>query len=628
MLYPAYKWVDVAYGNVNRRNNVTEITKVSPPDVPDCYRTVYRYPDEFREHVRRTGSVRGYQGPAYADWFPIDIDDQDLEMALKNARQALNELLVNYEVDLAQLWCFFSGAKGFHILIPSVMFNPRPGPELPQVFKKMAVRMFQGVKLDPVIYDITRLFRLSNTKHSKTGLYKIPLEAREILHLSVDEIKALAREPRKIEFVQEQEPNEALTALYRACLEEVKAPAAAFASIQGDALLPAEAKLCYYKLLEGVGEGNRDNAALRLAVHFRKQGLPGQIVRGMLLAWNERNTPPMPPEQVEKVVRQAFANAYDFGCNDPVLREVCDEKCYIRRRQAERNRVTAAKVYSMEDARAAYERYLKELDARKIRLGVPVLDRKMRGIAPGEVCEIIARAGVGKTAFLMNIISYVALNQKVPILFFSMEQPIVQVFERAAQITTEMPGAEIEDMAKRNDPNLETVFRATLMNYPNVYVVDEDFLTYEELRAFVEVAERDKIGDKVRLICIDYLGRMTGEYGSAYEVTSALAKLVKRLAKDLDVAIIYLHQTSRAGKTGADPVTLDMARDSGVCEEAADFVLGLWRPDMDKAEAQKAEEEELRVAVLKNRKGPLCQTKLKMHKPSLCIRPGEEPPWP
>ncbi|HHV62350.1 MAG TPA: AAA family ATPase [Firmicutes bacterium] len=624
MKYPDYKWIDVAVGGPHKRNNVVDGTKWKvPANIPDCFKTVYRYPDAFLEHFRKTGSVSGYNGPVYADYFPIDIDDTSLEAALDKARNVLNQLLVNYEVNLEELWIFFSGKKGFHILIPADMFGFEPSPLLPRVFKAMASRIVQGVQIDPTIYDTVRLFRLANTKHGESGLYKVPLEAREILHLGVEEIRELAKAPRKLESTSERSENPSLAALYRECLALVNSPQQPAVEEKRERILPKDAKLCYYSILEGVHEGERDNAALRLAVHFKKQGFPGNVVLGLLQGWNRHNSPPLEESELEKAVNQAFSHEYDFGCNDETLKAHCSEKCYLKRRKDLESRITAQKIYSMQEARDKYHEYVKELGLRKIYLGYHYLDKAMRGIAPGEVCEIMARAGVGKTAFLLNIIRHVALDQKVPVLFFSLEQPVVQIFERAMQISTGCEGAELEKRVRKQDPEMSDLYELTLQNYKDVYVVDEDFLTYEELRDFIILAEREKIQRKVRLVCVDYLGRMSGEYGTAYEVTSALAKLLKRLAKELDVALIYLHQTSRAGRTGAEPVTLDMARDSGVVEEACDFVLGLWRPDIEKQEAHKSPEEELKVALLKNRKGPLCQVSLKFKKSYLTITQWE-----
>lgn len=57
------------------------------------------------------------------------------------------------------------------------------------------------------------------------------------------------------------------------------------------------------KLLQGVPEGQRDDAATRLAGHFLGKGLPESEVLALLLAWNQRNQPPLPEKDVEKCVR-------------------------------------------------------------------------------------------------------------------------------------------------------------------------------------------------------------------------------------------------------------------------------------------------------------------------------------
>ncbi|MCL6478490.1 MAG: bifunctional DNA primase/polymerase [Peptococcaceae bacterium] len=56
-------------------------------------------------------------------------------------------------------------------------------------------------------------------------------------------------------------------------------------------------------LLRGVPEGQRDDACTRLAGHFFGKGLPESEVLALLLAWNQRNQPPMKEREVEKCVR-------------------------------------------------------------------------------------------------------------------------------------------------------------------------------------------------------------------------------------------------------------------------------------------------------------------------------------
>ncbi len=616
MRYPEFKWIEVAFNGAQNRGNILMASELKIPDNGvDCYRTLFRYPKQFKEYFDQNQTVKGYKGLVYADFFPVDIDSNNLQEAHENTKNLLEKLLKHYELDLDGLWLFFSGAKGFHVLIPAGLFDYQPSDDMPMVFREIAKELTEDVKIDTSIYDYVRLFRLNNTINSKTGLYKIQLLPSEILNCSIDEIKELAKEPRKLQTNKIKNDSEILRELYRSCQKKANKPVKNNEETIDKIVPPRGAKLCYYNLMNGVEQGNRDNACLRLGVHWLKE-FPSDMVQSMLHAWNTRNNPPMDINQVEKVFKSALGGNYDFGCRDSILSEYCDPKCKLKGKEDEK--ITADKIYTIDEARIKYEEYIARLKERKIVLGFKSLDWHLRGIAPGEVCEVMARTGVGKTAFLLNVIRNVISGQGIPVLFFSLEQPLAQIYERTVQISTEEPGRRVEEgflLEKAAD----TLHSLVSHFYKSLYVVDEDMLTYEDLKEYIQVAARDKINQIPPLVCIDYLGRMRGGRGTAYEVTSELARLLKKLAKELDIAILYLHQTSRMGKTGAEEISLDMARDSGVVEEAADFIIGMWRPDMNKPEFQENSEERIVIAVLKNRKGRLGKAEYKFKKTYLKI---------
>lgn len=634
MLYPEFRWIEVAVGGASRRGQLVEIGAFRvPKGAKDAYRTVFRYPDAMREHVRQRGSVAGYHGPLYADWVPIDIDSSDLGEAHDAARSVLNQLLHRYEVNLAEVPCFFSGAKGFHILLPAEMLGLEPATDMPVALKRMVPALFDGVRIDTTIYDAVRLFRLTNTINSKTGLYKIPLTAAEVLHQTTSEILELAKSPRRVEFPHEFVLNGALAELYREALAAVRSSATPVPAGQARRRESAKGqKPCIVRILEGVSEGSRDNAAIRLAVHLAKQGMPEDVVLSALKAWNMRNVPPLSESEVAKSVESAFSHDYDFGCNDAVLEAFCDGQCPFKGRETEAP--PTDRVYDVRGAYEAYLRYIQQLRKAKVTLGLGKLDEKMRGVAPGEVCQIIARSGVGKTALVLNILRHAVRAGSVPALFFTMEMPLAQVYERMAQIANRVPGWQVEQETLRSvvaeQGRAEELAGTVFTEFGGLYFVEDDGLDLEQVRRFCETAT-DLVGQPIRLVAIDYMGRMNGGPGSVYEVTSRVAKGIKWLAKELNVAVVSLHQLSRAGGDGTVPVTIEMARDSGVIEEAADFVLGLWRPEM--RESVSKDEEPIRIALLKNRKGALAQCELVFEKPYLRVREDSldailGAPWP
>jgi len=92
---------------------------------------------------------------------------------------------------------------------------------------------------------------------------------------------------------------------------------------------------------------------------------------------------------------------------------------------------------------------------------------------------------------------------------------------------------------------------------------------------------------------------------------SQAARELKNIAKRHRVALVTLCQVDREGASGGEPITLRMARDSGVIEEAADYLLGIWRPELREG-LEREQRRELRgqfkLRVLKNRHGPAPRT--------------------
>lgn len=629
--FPEYRWIDVAVGGAERRNHLVDAFRWRPPQgASDCYRTVYRYPDAMQAHFRDRRSVSGYAGPLYADWLPIDFDAEgDLDRALASARVAVQQLQVRFDLRAEELRLYFSGSKGFHLLVPAAMFSPEPSPTLNATFAAMAGRMFDGVEYDAGIYDNVRLFRVSNTRHGKTGLYKVPLTPAELLSLDSASILELAKQPRSVAAWDPSE-NEALRELYLECRCADHRSRSTAAGESKPVDLSPDARPCIAAMLAGVSE-RRHDTSLRIACHFARQGVPEDGILALLHAWNRRNGPPIDQRRADQEFPKTAAAAmtYDFGCNDPLRQKFCAGRCPFRNRQPQGEPPEPeVSIVNQVDAYGIYMDYVRDLGRRKISLGFPLLDKHTRGLAPGEVMEIIARAGVGKTALLLNILRSVSRCQQVPILFFSLEMPLAQVFERTVQIAADLRGDDVEEIAPSSqaDDHAFEPFSLAMDDFRWVWYVDRDFLRFEDLERTVAEAPR-RIGEPVRLVCIDYLGRMRGAHGrSAYEVTSELAQQLKHLAKSQDVAVIYLHQTSRAGTDGSTPVTLDMSRDSGVTEEAADFVLGMWRPEM--AESYGSETEVVQVAILKARRGSQGHVRLIFKKPTLRMAEAGVAPVP
>jgi len=118
--------------------------------------------------------------------------------------------------------------------------------------------------------------------------------------------------------------------------------------------------------------------------------------------------------------------------------------------------------------------------------------------------------------------------------------------------------------------------------------------------------------EPLRLVLVDYMGLIGSRRPtSPDEHMSSVARELKDLAKRHHVALVVLCQVDREGGSGGEPITLRMARDSGAIEEAADSLLGIWRPELREGLTKEKRLElrgQFKVRVLKNRGGPAPRT--------------------
>lgn len=91
------------------------------PRMGDNVKGWHRFPQSYLTHCQDTGS---YDGPSYTDFLPFDFDGDDLSTVLKRVQEFLKMLQITYEIEgLHGIRCYFSGKKGFHILLSSHLFG-------------------------------------------------------------------------------------------------------------------------------------------------------------------------------------------------------------------------------------------------------------------------------------------------------------------------------------------------------------------------------------------------------------------------------------------------------------------------------------------------------------------------
>lgn len=209
--------------------------------------------------------------------------------------------------------------------------------------------------------------------------------------------------------------------------------------------------------------------------------------------------------------------------------------------------------------------------------GYQSLDKLLNGgWHQGDFVIIAARPGMGKTAFEVGSILNGA-TEKNPILVFQAEVSKTPFNDRFVAAHSGIPLADLtarqvndRDMKLRH--NNHTAFRGL-----PIYVNFSSAPTMADLRR--EVIRYKRLYD-IKTIFLDQFNwvKLPGEKDRKEEVDEA-ARGLRRIAKDLDVTFVALHQMNRdvTNRRSHKPQLSDL-RESGAFENDAQLVLFLHRP--------------------------------------------------
>ncbi len=344
------------------RNHVVPITDVTALvesfNRYGCYATYFFFSDEVLSYMSaqaQEGSptIAGYEGKVWAPFFPIDLDHRELTPALVAARLLSSVFIERWAIDPNALQVYFSGAKGFHLMLDARVFGKLlPSKNLPPIFDSMRRHLAQELPqpvretVDLTIKDRVRLLRLPNTVHEKSKLNKVILSLDELKGMTAEEIRAHARSRRDLALTDETGflsrvavgENREAARFYQRIRRQVKTVTRkpfAYRFHRPVDLARIEFPCAGAQAIwqSHIEPGQRNNCAIRLASELRLLGLSANETREKLLEWNERNDIELPLEELNAVVRSAYQHRfpYRFSCRDEILRRFCplpdDESC-------------------------------------------------------------------------------------------------------------------------------------------------------------------------------------------------------------------------------------------------------------------------------------------------------------
>ena len=245
--------------------------------------------------------------------------------------------------------------------------------------------------------------------------------------------------------------------------------------------------------------------------------------------------------------------------------------------------------------------------------GVPTgyteLDMMTAGFHPGQLIIIAARPGMGKTALVLNMAEHMAVDNNIPVVFFSLEMSHQELALRLLCSRAKLNMRELRKgyMARDNWPRITTT--ASQIGEAPLHLDFSTSPTIMEIRSAARryTHEFTRRGMKLGCIIIDYLQLMRGGGGKLENRQQEIAEIsrsLKGLARELNIPVVALAQFNRRPDEREGRPQLSDLRESGAIEQDADVVMAIYREGMYKRDDPDLKTS-AKIFVLKQRNGPV-----------------------
>ena len=252
--------------------------------------------------------------------------------------------------------------------------------------------------------------------------------------------------------------------------------------------------------------------------------------------------------------------------------------------------------------------------------GFPDIDQMTSGWQNSDLIIIAARPAMGKTAFVVSMAKYMAVDHGIPVALFNLEMSAVQLVKRFLSNVCEIDGQKIKSGRLSEEEWTRLNNRIGTLEGAPLYINDTPSLSVFELRTKARLVREHQ----VKIIIIDYLQLMNASgmsFGNREQEVSTISRSLKMLAKELNIPIIALSQLNRGvenrvqgGDANSKRPQLSDLRESGAIEQDADIVCFIHRPEYYKITVDPESGESLRgvgeFIIAKHRNGPVGDVRL------------------
>ena len=546
------QYIEVAVGSVSSRGNLCKVDELSTYLKPtlELYRSLYSFDESAVEHFQNNRTVRSYGGTFELDRLTFDIDKgkNSKDKIMTDIRYFLH-LLEDKGVDPDIMRVWFSG-RGFHVETPE-LYGFGANKDTPEIVKRTIAKEFGSVA--DSIYDYARLIRVGYSFNMKSKLYKTPLQLSEVHNLDYNEIvelsKDFCRKDFKHEYLAKVEPiwNSNIAVLEPKLAIEAKVTPTK-GSYNGHVT-------CVQKMQDQVAEGRRHNILLRMVSAWSRKGINKKGCYSLAQTY----VPTLAYNEIVRTVDQVIDKGYRYSCNDPVMAEFCESKCIFYKR----------KDYTMDalntnDMKRRFSHFV-NTDFTKSSFNLKdIYDINYNyTFYPGELVMLIGDTGLGKTAWLQNL---VVSTPSLSCLYLSLEVHDHLIYRRFLQIANGITKERVMDLHSIDKHESDELKNAiTPIEHINVMTSTPEIGSMKQL--ITELSPKIVVIDTIDVIKVNY-------NNDPFNKTEIIINELKQLAVQEGIIIVGVSHISKSASF-EQKLTVHSSKGNSVIEQKADKVIGI-----------------------------------------------------
>ena len=276
-----------------------------------------------------------------------------------------------------------------------------------------------------------------------------------------------------------------------------------------------------------------------------------------------------------KIAGEMVSSAHDDSLDGRAVIEEAEKKIFAVTDSQQKGQYRVARDIVPEAISAIEKLYHRKESYTGVPTGFSELDNMTSGFQNSEFIIIGARPSIGKTALALTMAANMAIKNKIPVGFFTLEMSEMALMNRLIASESRISSTNLRSgMLKPNDFHNLTEAAGRIYEAP-LYIDDTPNMKLLDLRA---QARRMLSKEGVKIIFIDYIGLIEPESKNnvpRHEQVAEISRSLKSLAREMEVPIICLSQVGRQSE-GKAPSLADL-RESGSIEQDADVVMFLHR---------------------------------------------------